>query len=139
MDLLKSENDENVTEEFSEACITGDLDKVTNLLSRKEKIDVKQLDKYFTLQRAVMYDHSAEIVELLLKIGVNANQKDGYFRVTPLQCACVNGNLTIAKKLLVNGQTLTQLRFIIRLLYTMLLNTNILKMAAKLKSKLIKK
>ena len=55
MDLLKSENDENVTFEFSEACIRGDLDKVTNLLSRKEEIDVKQLDKYFTLQRVVMH------------------------------------------------------------------------------------
>ena len=56
---------------------------------------MKQLDKYFTLQRAVMYDHSAEIVELLLKIGVNANQKDGYFRITLLHCACVNGNFNV--------------------------------------------
>ena len=49
MGLLKSENDENVTLEFHEACKKGDLDEITKLLSRKEEIDVKQLDKEFTL------------------------------------------------------------------------------------------
>ena len=36
---------ENVTKEFHEACIKGDLEKVTNLVRRNEEIYVKQLDK----------------------------------------------------------------------------------------------
>ena len=94
---------ENVTMEFHLACIRGDIDKVTNLLSRKEEIDVKQLDKNHTLERAVFYEDS-EIVELLLKIGVNVNQKERFLGTTPLHGACAReGNLAIAKILLDNG------------------------------------
>ena len=103
MDLLKSENDENITLEFHEACKRGDVAKATNLLQRKEEIDVKQLDKNHTLERAVMYG-DLEIVKLLLKIGVNVNQKDRFFGFRPLHLVCAkDGNLTIAKVLLENG------------------------------------
>ena len=89
--------------EFHEACKRGDLDKVTNLLSRKEEIDVKQLDIKSTLQYAAKNGH-LEIVELLLRIGVNVNQKDStIFGIRPLHCACASGNVKIAKMLLDNG------------------------------------
>ena len=99
MDLLKSENDENVTLEFHEACLRGDLVKVINLLSRKEDIDVKQLDKRFTLGYVVQNGDS-EIVELLLKIGVNVNQKIRIFGLRPLDFACIRKNLEIVQLLL---------------------------------------
>ena len=89
-----------VTNEFHKACINGDLKKVTNILSRREEIDVKQLDKEYTLEKAVLYGYP-EIVELLLKIGVNANQKHSGLR--PLHYACDIGNLKIVEILLENG------------------------------------
>ena len=103
MDLLKSEKDENVSLEFHEACKRGDVDKVTNLLQRKEEIDVVQLDKQFTLKRAVQNGDS-QIVQLLLRIGINVNQKHTLTGIRPLHCACAAwGNLAIAKILLDNG------------------------------------
>ena len=103
MDLLKSENDENVTIEFLEACQRGNFDKVKNLLRRKEEIDVKLLDKTFTIGSAVKNGDS-EIVELLLKIGVNVNQKGSFMGIRPLHLACARcGNLAIAKILLDYG------------------------------------
>ena len=101
MDMLKSENDENVTLEFYEACLRGDLDKATNLLSRKEEIDVKLLDKTFVLESVVMNGDS-EIVQLLSRIGVNVNQKDYLFGLSSLYYACALGNLKIAKILIEN-------------------------------------
>ena len=100
MDLQKPDNDENVTLEFHEACKRGDLNNVTNLLQRKEEIDVKQLDTNYTLETAVKDGYSV-IVELLLKIGVNANQKHSGLR--PLHYACDIGNLKIVEILLENG------------------------------------
>ena len=103
MDLLKSENDENVTMEFHEACKKGDLDEITNILQRKEDIDVMLLDNQFTLKKAVQNGDSG-IVQLLLRIGVNVNQKDRFYGIRPLHCACAAwGNLAIAKILLDNG------------------------------------
>ena len=103
MELLKSENENNVTFEFHEACIRGNIDKITNILQRKEEIDVVQLDKQFTLKRAVQNGDSG-IVQLLLRIGVNVNQKDKFYGIRPLHCACAAwGNLAIAKILLDNG------------------------------------
>ena len=89
-----------VTNEFHKACINGNVEKVTNFLSRKEEIDVKQLDKKYTLEKAVLYGYS-EIVELLLEIGVNANKKNTGLR--PLHYACDGGNLKIVEILLENG------------------------------------
>ena len=40
---------ENVTKEFHEACIKGDLEKVTNLLIREKEIIVKQFDMNYGL------------------------------------------------------------------------------------------
>ena len=98
MELLKSENDE-----FHEACLRGDLDKVTHLLSRKEEIVVKLLDKKFALESAVWHGYP-QIVELLLRIGVNVNQRGRLIGFRPLHLACAKqGNLTIAKILLDNG------------------------------------
>ena len=71
-------------------------------MKRKEEIDVKQLDKNCTLNKAVRSVDS-KIVKLMLKIGVNVNQKDIHCGLRPLQWACAKGNLTIAKILLDNG------------------------------------
>ena len=92
---------ENFTMEFHDACLRGDLDKVTNLLSRKEEIDVKLLDKTFVLESVVMNGNS-EIVQLLSRIGVNVNQKDYLFGLSSLYYACALGNLKIAKILIEN-------------------------------------
>ena len=103
MDMLKPDNDENITLNFHEACKRGDLDKVTNLLQRKEEIDVKQLDKKFTLGRTVQNEDSG-IVQSLLRIGINVNQKHSPTGIRPLHYACAAwGNLAIAKILLDNG------------------------------------
>ena len=103
MDLLKSENDENVTMEVHEACKRGDLDKVANLMKRKEEIEMQKLIKYHTLEVAVGHGYQA-IVELLLKIGVNVNQKESFMGIRPLHLACAKrGKLAIAKILLGNG------------------------------------
>ena len=90
MELLKSDNEINITLEFHEACKKGDIDKVTKILQRKEEIDVVQLDKQFTLKRAVQNGDSG-IVQLLLRIGVNVNQKDRFYGIRPLHCACAAG------------------------------------------------
>ena len=103
MDLLKSANDDNVTMKFHEACLRGDLDEITNLLQRKEDIHVKQLDKNHTLESTVKNGY-LEIVKILLKIGVNVNQKESLMGIRPLHCACaIEGNLAIAEILLENG------------------------------------
>ena len=72
MDFCHNENTENVTKQFHQACIKGDLEKVTNLLKRKEEINAKKLDKRNTLESAVMHGKS-EIVKLLLELGVDVN------------------------------------------------------------------
>ena len=104
MYFCNNENTENVTKEFHDACIKGDLKKVTNLLSRKEEIDVKQLDRNDTLERAVMYGHlESEIVKMLLELGVNVNKKGKFYGATPFLLACAIGHLPIVKLLLENG------------------------------------
>ena len=103
MELLKLENENNVTFEFHEACNRGDIDKVVNLMKRKKEINVKELDKRYTLERAVRYEYP-KIVELLLRVGVNVNQKEELMGIRPLHCACaIEGNLAIAEILLENG------------------------------------
>ena len=92
----------NVTTEFRLACHFGELEKLTNLLRRKEEIDVKQLERRNLLLRAVMYGQS-EIVRLLLTVGVNANQSDRFVRSRPLHFACLSGHLSIVELLLENG------------------------------------
>ena len=87
MELLKPENENNVTFEFHEACIRGNIDKITNLMKRKEEIDVKQLDKKHTLKRTVQNEDSG-IVQSLLRIGVNVNQKHSPTGIRPLHYAC---------------------------------------------------
>ena len=104
MDFCHNENTENVTKQFHQACIKGELEKVTNLLRRKEEIDVNQLDKNDTLERAVMYGHlESKIVKLLLELGVNVNKKGRFYEATPFLLACAIGHLPIAKLLLENG------------------------------------
>ena len=68
MDLLKSVNGENVTLEFYEACIRGDIDKATNLLKRKEEIDVRQLDKIDALETAVKIEDCEALSNITLGI-----------------------------------------------------------------------
>ena len=102
MDLLKSENDKNVTLEFHKACIAGDLTKVTKLLSRKEQIDVKALNEKRTLHKAVSSGFT-EIVKILLNIGVNINGLDFYGEM-PLHLAVhYKADLLIVQILLENG------------------------------------
>ena len=91
-----------VTSEFLQACKYGDVEKLTNLLKRKEEIDVKQLDKCHLLETAVVYGQ-LEIVRLLLRVGVNANHSDRFLRSRPLHFACIKGNLSIVELLLENG------------------------------------
>ena len=100
MDLLKSENDKNVTVEFHEACLTGDIKKVKSLLSEKEKINVHRLDENLTLFHVVRKGN-ADIVKILLSLGINVNEKGIGF--TLLHVACEEGNLPIAEILLENG------------------------------------
>ena len=102
MDFCHNGNTENVTKQFHQACIKGDLEKVTNLLSRKEEINVKQLDQNDTLEKVVKNGNS-EIVKLLLKLDVNVNKKDMFFGATPLFWACGKSKLPIAELLLENG------------------------------------
>lgn len=100
MDLIKSKNDKNVTLEFHEACKTGDIKKVKFLLSKKEKIDVNILDEQDTLTH-VVFMGDADIVKILLSLGVNVNEKGIGF--TLLHVACEEGNLPIVELLLENG------------------------------------
>ena len=101
MDLLMSENDKNVSMEFHEACMTGDAKKVRFLLSKKEKINVNRLDEKVTLSQHVEIKANADIVYILLSLGVNVNEKGIGF--TSLHVACHKGNLYIAEILLENG------------------------------------
>ena len=63
----------DVTTEFIQACLTGDLDTLNNLLKRKEEIDVKQFNKCPLLKITVRKQH-LDIVRLLIRVGVNVNQ-----------------------------------------------------------------
>ena len=76
MDSVDAWDALDITTEFHEACINGDLEKVSSLLgNKKEEIDVKLLDKKFTLFKTMENNH-LEIVKLLLEFGVNVNQED---------------------------------------------------------------
>ena len=46
----------NITNEFHDACVNGELDKAYNLLKKKQLIDVKQLEKKDTLCISVKKD-----------------------------------------------------------------------------------
>ena len=92
----------NVPMEFHWACRTGDLEKVTNLLSQNTEINVKALNEVGTLHNAVN-EKFTEIVKVLLKIGVNVNGLD-CFGNTPLNRAVgYKANLRIVQILLENG------------------------------------
>ena len=77
----------NVTKEFIQACFRDDLDKLTSLLKRKDEIDVKQLDKWPLLGRAVR-EGQLEIVRQLIRVGVNVNPTNPIGRDSPLHFAC---------------------------------------------------
>ena len=94
-----------VTKEFHKASINGDLEKVTNLLNRKEEINVNDLENTNTIHTAVQKGFT-EIVKILIKIGINVNDIDCHGN-TPLHLAChYSRNLTIVKILLENGANL---------------------------------
>ena len=88
---------ERITKAFHEASISGDLEKVTTLLRRKEDIDVKALNEKCTLHKTVYFtikcssqkeeDACVEVVKLLSEIGVDLEQRDS-FGDTPLHLAC---------------------------------------------------
>ena len=105
MDPSLFENDTNVTKEFHEACKRGNLEKVKNLLNLKEKIEVKQLDEEDTLSEVVI-NQNADIVKILLALGVNVNKQDNDF-ITPLHWAsALASDLPVAKMLVQNGANL---------------------------------
>ena len=93
----------DVTFEFLQACFRGDLDKLTNLLRRKEEIDVKQLDECPLLVGTAVRKGQLEIVRLLISVGVNVNPTNPIGGGRPLHFACKVGNLPIAELLLENG------------------------------------
>ena len=103
MDLSALRDALDVTIEFHDACINGDLKKASNLFrNEREEIDVTKLDKRNTLCITVQNKHE-EVVKLLLKIGVNVNQQ-GFNNETPLHWACgSSASLKITKLLLQNG------------------------------------
>ena len=103
MDLSALRDALDITLEFHDACINGDLKKASNLFrNEREEIDVTKLDKRNTVCITVQNKHE-EIVKLLRKVGVNVNQQDTN-NETPLHWACVSSaSLTITKLLLENG------------------------------------
>ena len=96
----------DLTTEFRHAFYNRDLDKLTNLLRRKEEIDVKRLDKCHLLETAARRGQ-LEIVRLLLRVGVNPTYPIGGDR--PLHFACKVGNLPLQNFCWKMEQTLTQL------------------------------
>ena len=98
-------NINDTTVAFHEACINGNLHLAISLLSKKEEIDLTQLEEKNTLAIVIGQEHE-EILKLLLKIGMNVNQQVGVkpFQRTLLHHACLlNPNPTIVKILLENG------------------------------------
>ena len=90
---------------FHEACMTGDIKKVRLLLSKKEKIYVNRLDEEDTLSEVVI-NQNADIVKILLALGVNVNKQDNDF-ITPLHWAsALASDLPVAKMLVQNGANL---------------------------------
>ena len=81
--MIKFSND--ITNEFHDACVNGDLDKIYNLLREKELIDVKQLEEKDTLCISVKEGHE-KVVKILLQIGVDANKGPN---MSPLQWAII--------------------------------------------------
>ena len=100
MDLLKSENAKNVTLEFHEACIAGDLTKVTNLLMKKEMINLNQLNEENTLSEVLKKKNHADVVKILINIGVSV---DGQGFLGPLHWAIGTLQLNVANILIQNG------------------------------------
>ena len=97
----------DITTEFHQAFYSRDLDKLTNLLRRKEEIDVKQLDECHLLETAARKGQ-LEIVRLLLRVGLleNGADIDAIFKglnCTPLDIAVLNKKTSITKLLLENG------------------------------------
>ena len=94
---------EDVTNEFHYACVNSELDKVHKLLTKKEVIDVKQLEEKGTLFISVKEGHE-KVVNVLLQIGVNANNKPGLLTYSIIKWAIsLKGNFAIVKSLLKHG------------------------------------
>ena len=81
--MIRFSND--ITNEFHDACVNGELDKVCNLLREKELIDVKQLEEKDTLFISVKKGHE-KVVQILLKIGEKKNvvSVKGYLKLNKL-------------------------------------------------------
>ena len=99
--MIKFSND--ITNEFHDACVNGELDKAYNLVEKKQLIDVKQLEKKDTLCISVKKGHE-KVVKILLQIGVNANDESSLTKISPLQWAIIfRENFYIVKSLLEHG------------------------------------
>ena len=111
MDSSKLKNVNGVTNKFHKACINGKLDKVCNLLRKKELIDFKKLEEKETLIITLKKGHE-KVVKILLEIGVNANNKPSSTKISPLQWAIIfKRNLDIVKLLLEHGANVNHLSF----------------------------
>ena len=94
---------EDITNEFHDACVNGELDKVYSLLRKKEVIDIKQLEEKNTLYISIK-EGQEKVVKVLLQIGVNANDDSSLTKISPLQWAIIfTGNFDIVKSLLEHG------------------------------------
>ena len=101
MDSSKHRNDNKFTDRFHKACVNGDLEKVSKLLRKKEKIDLTRLEEKITLYSTLDNGHR-KIVKILLEIGVDANEENG-LPMSPLQLATLNREFKIVKLLLKHG------------------------------------
>ena len=78
-------------EEFSDAMLKGDLEKVKKMLKKNPKIANEKNDKGMTPLHIAVQTGRMEVAAVLLDLGANINAASTK-GVTPLQCAAAVGN-----------------------------------------------
>ncbi|MGV2432459.1 MAG UNVERIFIED_CONTAM: ankyrin repeat domain-containing protein [Rickettsiaceae bacterium] len=90
-------------EEFTKACLSGDLALVESMLRQNPEL-VSKHDQYNRFPLMVACEHrKLEVVRLLLKNGANIDKGHEITRKSPLMEALEAGNVALIKLLLENG------------------------------------
>ena len=104
--MSEYESINKINDELSKACIYGDVEKITFLLSNGANIHHKNIFRNSPII-LTSFTGFIEIIKLLILNGANIYDEDGYGN-SCISCASINGKIEIIKLLLSKGANIYQ-------------------------------